>query len=115
MSAGHWRVQFEFKTGGDGGGNLNGDYRIITNMMKGADGTLYWHRSSGSDGRFWSAVNGQVAVDHHGPNMGVYGLPITRIMITNPYSGGHAPVESHMTGLEIWNGFPCGVGLSRYK
>ena len=74
----------------------------------------YWHRSSGNDGRYWAAVNGQVIVDHHGPNMGDQGLPITRIFITNPYSGGHAPVESHMTGLEIWDGFPCGSGVSCY-
>jgi hypothetical protein len=152
VSAGNWRAQFEFKTGG----YLNaypGDYRITTHVMKGSDGSLYWytkgdnvangpwprvdywveanhivkvpvdtwfkfegywHRSSGSDGRYWAAVNGQVIVDHHGPNMGDQGLPITRIFITNPYSGGHAPVESHMTGLEIWDGFPCGSGVSCY-
>ena len=167
VSAGNWRVQFEFKTGGYGGSDSNGDYRISTDVMKGADGTLFWrtksdgvangpyvgdcqhradptcmgfsgywgpvdstvpvpvdtwfhyetfwHRSSGSDGRFWAAVNGQVIVDHAGPNMGKLQLPITRIMVTNTYSGGRAPVESHVTGLEIWNGFPCGVGLSCYK
>ena len=75
---------------------------------------IYWHRSSGSDGRFWAAVNGEVIVDHHGANMGDYNLPITRIMVNNAYSGGYAAVESHSTGLEIWNGFPCGVGVSCY-
>ena len=79
----------------------------------------YWHRSSGSDGRYWAAVDGQVIADHHGPNMGDYDLPITRIFINNPYSGGHAndtgtSVQSHMTGLEIWDGFPCGVGTTCY-
>ena len=73
---------------------------------------LFWHRSSGSDGRFWSAVNGQVIVDHHGPNMGKENLPITRIMIDNTYSGGHPEVQSQITGLEIWDGFPCGVGVT---
>ena len=73
---------------------------------------LFWHRSSGSDGRFWSAVNGQVIVDHHGPNMGDHGLPITRIMIETAYSGGHPEVQSQITGLEIWDGFPCGVGAT---
>ena len=76
---------------------------------------VYWHRSSGSDGRFWSAVNGQVIVDYHGPNVGDYNLPITRIMVNNPYSGGYATVESHSTGLQIWNGFPCGVEVSCFN
>lgn len=75
---------------------------------------VYWHRSSGSDGRYWAAVNGEVIVDHHGPNMGDYNLPITRIFVNNSYSGGYATVESHTTGLEIWDGFPCGVGVSCY-
>ena len=76
---------------------------------------VYWHRSSGSDGRFWSAVNGQVIVDRWGPNMGKYNLPITRIMVNNAYTGGYATVQSHSTGLEIWDGFPCGVGRSCYN
>ena len=76
---------------------------------------VYWHRSSGSDGRFWSAVNGQVIVDRWGPNMGKYNLPITRIMANNAYTGGYATVESHSTGLQIWDGFPCGVGRSCYN
>ncbi|MBX3618197.1 hypothetical protein [Nitrosomonas sp.] len=76
---------------------------------------VYWHRSSGSDGRFWAAVNGQEIVDYHGPNMGDYNLPITRIMPHNAYSGGSGPVESHITGFEIWDGFPCGSGVSCYN
>jgi hypothetical protein len=73
---------------------------------------LFWHRSEGPEGRFWSAVDGQVIVDHHGPNMGNYKLPITRIMVHNAYTGGRGPVQGHVTGLEIWDGFPCGVGAS---
>ncbi|NBQ68965.1 MAG: hypothetical protein EBU46_09100, partial [Nitrosomonadaceae bacterium] len=46
------------------------------------------------------------------PNMGDYNLPITRIFVSNPYSGGHVSVDNHITGLEIWNGFPCGDGVS---
>ncbi len=76
---------------------------------------VYWHRSSGLDGRYWAAVDGQVVVDHKGPNMGDYSLPINRIFFAPAYSGGHAPVESHVTGLEIWDNFPCGVGVSCYK
>ena len=73
---------------------------------------VYWHRSSGTDGRFWAAVDGEVIADYHGPNMGDYNLPITRIFVSNPYSGGHVSVDNHITGLEIWNDFPCGDGVS---
>lgn len=154
VSAGNWRVQFQFKTGG----YLNdwpGDYRISTIILKSTtDGTLYWqtkgdnvangpwdrvdywsvenhtvpvpvdawfffevywHRSSGTDGRYWAAVNGQVIVDHRGPNMGDEHLPITRIMSITPYSGGHTPVESQLTKLSIWSNFPCGEGVSCYQ
>lgn len=76
---------------------------------------VYWHRSSGSDGRFWAAINGEVIADYHGPNMGDYNLPITRIFPNNAYSGGYATVESHHTGFEMWDGFPCGDGVSCYK
>ncbi|MFO0773206.1 MAG: hypothetical protein U0172_00900 [Nitrospiraceae bacterium] len=46
-SSGHWRVQFEFKTGGavhplTGLRYGGGDYRIITSIMKHTDGHLYW-------------------------------------------------------------------------
>lgn len=154
VSSGNWRTQFEFKTGGYGGDMGSGDYRIITNILKDTDGSLYWltkgdnqannsaprvtywleenrvvpvpvgtwfkfevywYRSSGGDGRFWAAVNGQEIVDYRGPNMGVNNLPITRIMPHNVYSGGSGPVESHITGFEIWDGFPCGIGISCYN
>lgn len=73
---------------------------------------VYWHRSADIDGRFWAAVNGKVIADYRGSNMGDYGLPITRIFVNDSYSGGYAPVESRTAGLEIWSGFPCGVGES---
>jgi hypothetical protein len=150
VSAGNWRAQFEFKTGGYNN-TAGGDYRLVMNVLKGKDGLLYWrtsgdnqangpwpkieywavenhvtpvpvdkwfkfevywHRSSGSDGRIWAAVDGQEIVDYYGPNMGDYNLPITRIFVNNAYSGGYATVESHSTGLEIWDGFPCGNGIS---
>ncbi|UJP04825.1 MAG: hypothetical protein LZF61_08160 [Nitrosomonas sp.] len=72
---------------------------------------VYWKRSGGSDGRFWAAVDGNVITDRRGSNMGAFNLPVTRITINTPYSGGKAPVESHSTGLEIWDGFPCGDGI----
>lgn len=73
---------------------------------------VFWHRSTGSDGRYWVAVNGQTLFNHSGANMGDYGLPINRIMVNNAYSGGLGPVEGHLTDLHIWNGFPCGYGIS---
>lgn len=75
---------------------------------------VYWHRSGGADGRYWVAVNGHVIADHLGPNMGDFGLPVTRIFSTLAYSGGQSPNETHSTGLEFWDGFPCGVGVSCY-
>ncbi|WP_292992826.1 hypothetical protein [Nitrosomonas sp.] len=75
---------------------------------------VYWHRSSGSDGRFWAAIDGEKLVDYHGSTMGEYNLPITRIMVNDAYSGGYPTVESHSTELEIWDGFPCGIGISCY-
>jgi hypothetical protein len=76
---------------------------------------VYWHRSNGSDGRYWAAIDGQVIVDHRGPNMGDYNLPITRIFVSNPYSGGRATVDNHITKLQIWDGFPCGSGVPCYN
>ncbi len=152
VANGNWRTQFEFKTGGYNNTG-NGDYRIITNIIKDGSGKLYWStvgdnkanqpeapvqywrqannvvpvpidkwfkyevywkRSTGTDGRFWSAVNGQVIVDRFGPNKGKYNLPITRIMLNNAYSGGQNPTQSRMTGLEMHSTWPCGVGVSCY-
>ncbi|MCE9551678.1 MAG: hypothetical protein K8R50_11900 [Betaproteobacteria bacterium] len=80
---------------------------------------VYWHRSSGEDGRYWAAVNGEVIVDYHGSTMGKFNLPITRIFSTLDYSGGHSSGDqsssgTHTTGLEYWDGFPCGDGVSCY-
>lgn len=73
---------------------------------------VFWHRSYGSDGHYWVAIDGQKIADHYGPNIGDYGLPITRLMLNNSYTGGAGPVEGYMTDLQIWNGFPCGQGIS---
>lgn len=76
---------------------------------------VYWKRTNNCDGRFWAAVDGEEIIDYYGNIMGDYNLPITRIMVNNSYSGGYATVESHTTGLEIWDGFPCGDGISCYN
>ncbi|MDE2389956.1 MAG: hypothetical protein KGN35_12920 [Betaproteobacteria bacterium] len=133
-SAGDYRISVVILKGSDGqlywqtkGDNVaNGpwsriDYWTVDNhavavpIDKWFKFEVYWHRSGGTDGRFWAAVDGQVIADHYGPNMGDYNLPVTRIMANNPYSGGYATVESHSTGLEIWNDFPCGTGVSCYN
>ncbi len=76
---------------------------------------VHWNRSNDSDGRFWAAIDGQEIVDYYGPNMGEYNLPINRIMIHNTYSGGYANVEARITGLEIWDSFPCAIGISCFR
>ncbi|MFA6923364.1 MAG: T9SS type A sorting domain-containing protein [Bacteroidales bacterium] len=76
---------------------------------------VFWHRSTGNSGRYWAAVNGQVIVDHIGWNKDtIYKLPINRIMLNNTYGGGASPEQQWTTGLEIWDGWPCGVGVSCY-
>jgi hypothetical protein len=67
---------------------------------------VFWHRSSGSDGRVWMAVNGQVIVDHYGSNMGVNNAPINRIMMPNLYSSTAYPIYQWVDDVQIWDGFP---------
>lgn len=67
---------------------------------------VFWHRSSGSDGRVWMAVNGQMIVDHYGPNMGVNSAPINRIMMPNLYSSTSYPIYQWVDDVQIWDGFP---------
>jgi len=132
--AGDYRISVTILKGLDGqlywqtkGDNVAGafptrvDYWAIDNhtvavpIDKWSKFEVYWHRSSGSDGRFWAAINGEVIADYHGSTMGDYNLPVTRIFPSNAYSGGYATVESHSTGLEIWDSFPCGDGVSCYN
>jgi hypothetical protein len=80
---------------------------------------LFWHRSSGSDGRVWAAVNGQVICDRFGRNMASsdpadpeYGFPdsprpIDRIFVNNVYGSTAYPMYQWMDDLQIWNGFPA--------
>jgi hypothetical protein len=70
---------------------------------------VFWHRSSGNDGRVWMAVNGQVIADHYGPNMGIYNAPINRIMMPNLYSSTSYPIYQWVDDVEIWDSFPPGA------
>ncbi|HTQ35897.1 MAG TPA: hypothetical protein VMH77_02575 [Steroidobacteraceae bacterium] len=68
---------------------------------------VFWHRSSGSDGRFWMAINGAQLVNHIGPNMGQASMSINRIMPELLYTGGHYPIYQWIDDIQIWDGgFP---------
>ncbi|MGH8707229.1 MAG: exosortase-associated protein EpsI, B-type [Burkholderiales bacterium] len=70
---------------------------------------VFWHRSSGADGRVWMAVNGQVIADRRGPNMGVNNARINRIFIPT-YTGADPHIHQWVDDLEIWDGFPPDAG-----
>ena len=131
-----WRVLFEWKTQGDyrviaqvvtyggtpwwqivGDNNANGglayqrfwevqNLTVPVPIGEWFKYEVFWHRSTGNDGRVWMAANGQVIADHYGPNVGVNGAAINRIMMPNLYSGGSYPIYQWMDDVEIWNGFP---------
>ena len=65
---------------------------------------VFWHRSTGSDGRIWMAVNGQVILDRYGPNK--ISAPINRIFMPNLYASTAFPIYQWIDDLEIWDGFP---------
>jgi len=67
---------------------------------------VFWHRSSGNDGRVWMAANGQVIVDHYGPNIGSNNASINRIMMPNLYSSTSYPIYQWVDDVQIWDGFP---------
>jgi hypothetical protein len=67
---------------------------------------VFWHRSSGADGRFWMGINGQQLVDRLGPNMGVNRAQINRIMVGNLYTSAGYPVSQHIDDLMIYETFP---------
>jgi hypothetical protein len=67
---------------------------------------VFWHRSSGADGRVWVAVNGRVIADHYGPNKGIWNSPINQIMMPNLYSDSPYPIYQWVDDVEIRDGFP---------
>jgi hypothetical protein len=68
---------------------------------------FFLHRSAGTDGRVWMAVNGQIIADRRGANMGAWGMPVNRIMAPLLYSGSAMPIYQWVDDLEIWTGFPA--------
>ncbi|HTQ35898.1 MAG TPA: hypothetical protein VMH77_02580, partial [Steroidobacteraceae bacterium] len=68
---------------------------------------IFWHRSSGNDGRFWMAVNGTQLVNHIGANMGAASMSINRIMPSMLTSNGIFPMYQWIDDFQIWDGgFP---------
>jgi hypothetical protein len=67
---------------------------------------IYLHRSTGSDGRFFWAVNGQTVVDHQGPNYGANNAPINVFMYSSVYTQ-YYPAYQWIDDLEIWSEAPC--------
>jgi hypothetical protein len=67
---------------------------------------VFWHRSKGSDGRIWYAVNGKVIDDHYGTTIGVANDPVGRIMINQVYSGTTYPIYQWTDDIQIWKGWP---------
>jgi hypothetical protein len=67
---------------------------------------VFWHRSQGSDGRVWMAVNGQKIVDKFGPNIGVNNNPINRIFLMQLYSAASYPLSQWTDDVQIWSAFP---------
>ena len=71
--------------------------------------------ADGTKGRYWNAIDGKVLFDVNDVTLGEFKLPVNRLFVVNPYSGGNPPVDAEITGLEIWNTFPCGQFRSCYQ
>jgi len=67
---------------------------------------LFWHRSTGSDGRVWMAVNGVPIVDRAGQNR--ITDSINRIMYMQLYSDLPLPLEQWTDDVQVWTKIPVG-------
>jgi len=77
----------------------------------------YLHRSTGSSGRFFWAVNGQTLVDHYGPTYGANQENINFLALLNLYGDGNnmSPAYQWIDDVEVWDvppcaTLPCGAG-----
>ena len=70
---------------------------------------FYLHRSSGSDGRFYWAVNGQTIANQYGPNYGINNENVNALMFSNLYGNSvHLnPAYQWIDDLEVWDLPPC--------
>jgi hypothetical protein len=67
---------------------------------------IYFKRSTGNDGRFFWAVNGQTIGDRLGPNYGINNERILEIMYQDVYQNWF-PAYQWIDDLEIWDSPPC--------
>jgi hypothetical protein len=72
---------------------------------------VFWHRSTGNDGRVWMAVNGTVIVDRFGPTK--IAANIDRIMYMQLYSDASLPLEQWTDDVQIWTKIPVGGADAR--
>lgn len=70
---------------------------------------FYLQRSTGADGRFFWAVNGNVLLDHYGPTFGAYQENVHFLAISALYGDGKnmSPAYQWLDDLEIWDRPPC--------
>lgn len=135
MSGGTWRELFEWKTTdtdarielqvkSDGGNGLywmarSDSYQPSYNEFWRVNNTavpvpvgrwfkleVYWKRGSGTSGRVFFAVDGQVIADRAGNTIGPNKSPINRIMVNQLYSGSSYPIYHWVDDLQIWSTFP---------
>lgn len=67
---------------------------------------VYMKRSSGSDGRFFWAINGQTVADHMGPSYGANNEGTSWLGFENIYSN-YFPMYEWVDDLEVWDNPPC--------
>jgi len=68
---------------------------------------IFWHRSTGDDGRFWWAIDGEIVADYKGSTKIL--KPINRIMLFTAYTSSNT-LHQWVDDIEIWDSFPCGNG-----
>ncbi len=105
----HWRLKAD--NDANGGLTKQSFWKIYNKNVRVPLGEwfkfeVFWHRSKGSDGRVWMAVNGQTLIDKYGPNIGVNDAPINRIMFMQLYSSGSYPLYQWTDDVQIWSTFP---------
>jgi chitodextrinase len=68
---------------------------------------IYWKRSTGAGGRFWTAINGRVVFDWQGSTK--ISNPLLFIAPFGIYTAGGFPAYMWVDDIEIWDDFPCGA------
>ncbi|PCI07880.1 hypothetical protein COB72_09450 [bacterium] len=64
---------------------------------------VFLHRSTGNDGRFLWAIDGQTVVDHHGPNKHTH--PFNRFMPFTLYTNAEE-IDIWIDDIQIWDAIP---------